>query len=247
MDEKILFDTFSAFGVIVQTPKIMRDTDTGNSKGFAFVNYSSFEAADAAIKNMNGQFLMGRAISLQYSYKKDTKGERHGTAAERLLAKQNPLVRNDAPNTMFADKAVGEPGTAPPGMIGGMPPLPAGGPPPLPAGAPPGGMMGGIHGGPPPLPAGAPPGAGAMGMPPGAPPPGMMGGFRGPPPGFRPQGPPPGMMGGYRGPHGAPPPKSMVGTSAVASLALLGAGYGHTGHPGGAGQPPRRSSTVLSA
>ena len=31
VDEKILFDTFSAFGVIVQTPKIMRDLDTGNS------------------------------------------------------------------------------------------------------------------------------------------------------------------------------------------------------------------------
>jgi hypothetical protein len=29
VDEKMLYDTFSAFGVIVTTPKIMRDPDTG--------------------------------------------------------------------------------------------------------------------------------------------------------------------------------------------------------------------------
>jgi RNA recognition motif. (a.k.a. RRM, RBD, or RNP domain) len=29
VDEKMLYDTFSAFGVIVNTPKIMRDPDTG--------------------------------------------------------------------------------------------------------------------------------------------------------------------------------------------------------------------------
>ena len=32
VDEKPLYDTFSAFGVILQTPKIMRDPETGNSK-----------------------------------------------------------------------------------------------------------------------------------------------------------------------------------------------------------------------
>lgn len=29
VDEKMLYDTFSAFGVIVATPKIMRDPDSG--------------------------------------------------------------------------------------------------------------------------------------------------------------------------------------------------------------------------
>jgi hypothetical protein len=32
VDEKLLYDTFTAFGGITQTPKIMRDPDTGNSK-----------------------------------------------------------------------------------------------------------------------------------------------------------------------------------------------------------------------
>lgn len=32
VDEKLIYDTFTAFGVILQHPKIMRDTETGNSK-----------------------------------------------------------------------------------------------------------------------------------------------------------------------------------------------------------------------
>jgi RNA recognition motif-containing protein len=72
---QLLYDTFSAFGVIVNTPKIMRDPDTGNSKGFGFVSYDCFEASDAAIEAMNGQYLCNRQITVSYAYKKDTKGE----------------------------------------------------------------------------------------------------------------------------------------------------------------------------
>lgn len=86
VDEKLLYDTFSAFGVILQTPKIMRDPETGNSKGFAFINFASFDASDAAMDAMNGQYLCNRPISVSYAFKKDSKGERHGSAAERLLA-----------------------------------------------------------------------------------------------------------------------------------------------------------------
>lgn len=35
--------------------QIMRDTETGNSKGFGFVKYDSFEAGDLAIECMNNQ------------------------------------------------------------------------------------------------------------------------------------------------------------------------------------------------
>lgn len=59
----------------------MRDPDTGNSKGFGFVSYASFDASDAAIQAMNGQFLYNRPISVTYAFRKDAKGERHGGAA----------------------------------------------------------------------------------------------------------------------------------------------------------------------
>eukprot|EP00850_Spirogloea_muscicola_P024301 SM000598S19580 [mRNA] locus=s598:24:2690:+ [translate_table: standard] len=133
--EKLLYDTFSAFGVVVSNPKvppaanmhsfhffsmIMRDPDSGNSRGFGFVSYDSFEASDAAIEAsaasagaldslslgrlllcgaMHGQYLCNRAITVSYAYKKDTKGERHGTPAERLLAAQNPSAQRSRPHT----------------------------------------------------------------------------------------------------------------------------------------------------
>ncbi|PQM39568.1 splicing factor 3B subunit 4 [Prunus yedoensis var. nudiflora] len=101
VDEKLLYDTFSAFGVIVTNPKIMRDPETGNSRGFGFISYDSFEASDAAIEAMNGQYLCNRQITVSYAYKKDTKGERHGTPAERVLAASNPTSKS-RPHTLFA-------------------------------------------------------------------------------------------------------------------------------------------------
>ncbi|ENN73296.1 hypothetical protein YQE_10060, partial [Dendroctonus ponderosae] len=116
VDEKLLYDTFSAFGVILQTPKIMRDPETGNSKGFAFINFASFEASDASIEAMNGQYLCNRSISVSYAFKKDSKGERHGSAAERndgdddgSAATASYSKRNDAAATTHSR----EYGTAP--------------------------------------------------------------------------------------------------------------------------------------
>merc|ERR1712139_66091 len=67
VDEKVLFDTFSAFGVIFDTPKIVKNIETGKSKGHGFVSFNDFEAADAASDAMNGQYLMNRKIVVQYS------------------------------------------------------------------------------------------------------------------------------------------------------------------------------------
>lgn len=54
----------------LQSPKIMYDAETGNSKGFGFISYDSFEAADLAIESMNGQYLCNRAINVMYAFKK---------------------------------------------------------------------------------------------------------------------------------------------------------------------------------
>ncbi|KAJ6548114.1 hypothetical protein DFH09DRAFT_1087238 [Mycena vulgaris] len=85
VDERLLYDTFSAFGIMATTAKIARDPTSGTSKGCAFVSYTDFDASDAAVESMNGSFIMNKAITVQYAFKKDGKGERHGTAAERLL------------------------------------------------------------------------------------------------------------------------------------------------------------------
>ncbi|GLI82047.1 spliceosome-associated protein 49 [Penicillium ochrochloron] len=87
VSEQVLYDTFSRFGTLVNLPKIARD-DNNLSKGYGFVSFADFESSDAAITNMNGQYLMNKQVSVQYAYKKDGKGERHGDEAERTLAAQ---------------------------------------------------------------------------------------------------------------------------------------------------------------
>ncbi|KAL7823311.1 hypothetical protein V8C26DRAFT_386072 [Trichoderma gracile] len=87
VDEKILYDTFSRFGPLLSIPKVARE-DSGASKGFGFVSYGDFESSDAAIANLHGQYILSKEVSVQYAFKKDGKGERHGDPAERALAAQ---------------------------------------------------------------------------------------------------------------------------------------------------------------
>ncbi|EAT83439.2 hypothetical protein SNOG_09247 [Parastagonospora nodorum SN15] len=87
VDEKTLYDTFGQFGPLINAPKVARD-ESNMSKGYGFISYGDFESSDAAIASMHGQYMMNKQISVQYAYKKDGKGERHGDEAERMLAKQ---------------------------------------------------------------------------------------------------------------------------------------------------------------
>ncbi|KAH9910096.1 RNA-binding domain-containing protein [Xylariomycetidae sp. FL2044] len=224
VDEKVLYDTFSRFGTLIAPPKVARD-DNGLSKGYGFVSYSSFEASDDAINNMNGQFLMNKDVSVQYAYKKDGKGERHGDKAERELAaqaKKHNVTIESQPMPPALLQTPSQPAAPPAAVIppamatGGFePPMAAGVPPPRPLGfaPPPGGHRGppppqfGMNGGP------LPPGSGRAnaalppapsGLPPRPPP--TQGGYGSPadfhPGGFRGPIPPP----GFAPPGGAPPP-----------------------------------------
>jgi len=188
VDEKLLYDTFSAFGVILQTPKIMRDPDSGNSKGYAFINFANFDGSDTALEAMNGQYLCNRPITVSYAFKKEAKGERHGSAAERLLAAQNPLSHSDKPHTLFADQPQFAPAPPVPPPVNPFPMTSW-----LPYGA-----LGGlpIPPGLPGLPPPPPPFAMQMPRPPMAPTPTSAAGFRAPPPPppNRPPPPPPPMM-----------------------------------------------------
>jgi splicing factor 3B subunit 4 len=89
VDETLLQENFRSFGNVIGA-KVAREGEAGSgaSRGFGFVSFDSFEASDAAIDAMNGQFLCNRPITVNYAFKKDGKGERHGSAAERLLSAQ---------------------------------------------------------------------------------------------------------------------------------------------------------------
>ncbi|HOX17413.1 MAG TPA: RNA-binding protein [Spirochaetales bacterium] len=59
--EGALRDAFQQFGNVVSA-KIITDRDTGNSKGFGFVEMGSDDEARAAINGMNGVELDGRQL-----------------------------------------------------------------------------------------------------------------------------------------------------------------------------------------
>ena len=204
VDEKLLYDTFSAFGTIIKPPKIMRDDMTNQSRGFGFVAFDAFEASDLAIECMHNQYLCNRQITVQYAFKKasPTGGggdngdmvaeggrgpggmpERHGSRAERMLAAANPHREFLATRTGLGGNGVQRTpntmfATRAKNNAGGIPSLGGGGGAPIPPLVAPVGMM------PPPPP--LPPGAPSM-MPP-MPNVTMMGGVPMPPP------PPPPMV-----------------------------------------------------
>jgi splicing factor 3B subunit 4 len=92
VDEKRLFETFSCFGNVVSA-RINRDNTTGTSHRYGFVSFDNFESSDNAIQSMNGQFLCNRPITVTYAYKRDSKNEKYGSWAERILAANKPYNR----------------------------------------------------------------------------------------------------------------------------------------------------------
>jgi len=59
--EDSLADAFSKYGNIAKVD-VIRDKETGRSRGFGFVKYDSVDDAKDALEAMNGQSLDGRTI-----------------------------------------------------------------------------------------------------------------------------------------------------------------------------------------
>src|SRR5262249_7719297 len=63
MTDTDLHNLFGTHGG-VQSAQVIKDRDTGRSKGFGFVEMDSGEAAQAAIAALNGQDVNGRALTV---------------------------------------------------------------------------------------------------------------------------------------------------------------------------------------
>ena len=66
-----------------------------------FVSYDNFNSSDLALSQMNGQYFSGRQIRCEYAVKKDTKGDKHGGFAQRLLAENKPSSISKMPSLML--------------------------------------------------------------------------------------------------------------------------------------------------
>ena len=67
--EKELEKEFGRFGLL-QNTQVVIDNYSGQSRGFAFVNFESMKDASAAREALNGLDLDGRKIRVEYSLTK---------------------------------------------------------------------------------------------------------------------------------------------------------------------------------
>ena len=88
-DTQALHDTFAAFGDILSC-KVGTD-ENGKSRGFAFVHYSTGEAADAAIKAVNGMLLNDKKVFVGHHVGKK---ERQSKVEELRSQFTNIFVKN---------------------------------------------------------------------------------------------------------------------------------------------------------
>ena len=61
VDDAGLAQLFSQAGTVVSA-QVVKDRDTGRSRGFGFVEMSTEEEAQAAVNNLNGSEVEGRKI-----------------------------------------------------------------------------------------------------------------------------------------------------------------------------------------
>ena len=76
-NKQTLQDTFSQCGT-VDSVNVITDRDTGQSKGFAFVEMSSNGEAQKAIQELNGTSLDGREIKVNEAKQKVPRDDRRG-------------------------------------------------------------------------------------------------------------------------------------------------------------------------
>lgn len=89
IDNKAIYDTFSAFGNILSC-KVATD-DKGHSKGYGFVHFETEEAANKAIAKVNGMLLNGKKV---YVGKFIPRKEREKELGEKAKLFTNVYVKN---------------------------------------------------------------------------------------------------------------------------------------------------------
>lgn len=84
IDNKAIYDTFSAFGNILSC-KVAQD-EKGNSKGYGFVHFETEEAANTSIEKVNGMLLSGKKVFVgRFISRKER---------EKALGEKNKLYTN---------------------------------------------------------------------------------------------------------------------------------------------------------
>ncbi|QBD79651.1 RNA-binding protein [Ktedonosporobacter rubrisoli] len=76
-NEDILRGAFEPYGTVLDAI-VLKDRDTGRSRGFGFVTLASPEEANAAINGLDGQELDGKSIKVSIANERLDRGNRPG-------------------------------------------------------------------------------------------------------------------------------------------------------------------------
>ena len=80
--ESALHEMFSEAGA-VESVKLITDRDTGRSKGFAFVEMATDDAAERAISEFNGRKIEGRPMTVNEAKPQQPREGRQGGGGHR--------------------------------------------------------------------------------------------------------------------------------------------------------------------
>ena len=84
VDENDLTKAFEEqCGVTITSCKIITDRDTGRSKGFAFVEFSTQEEREKSEEKMNGEELQGRTLKVNEAQSKEGGSSKEGGYRQR--------------------------------------------------------------------------------------------------------------------------------------------------------------------
>lgn len=72
MTTERLVEVFREFGFVVKRPHIVTDRESGQSKGFGFVDLGSPDAADEAVSLMNGANIDGRNLRVDKAHERQS-------------------------------------------------------------------------------------------------------------------------------------------------------------------------------
>ena len=80
--EDKLKEAFAKFGT-VESATVIRDRDSGRSKGFGFVEMSDKSEAEKAVQGLNGTMLDGKQIRVDHAQERPERGGGRGGYGER--------------------------------------------------------------------------------------------------------------------------------------------------------------------
>jgi RNA recognition motif-containing protein len=99
-----LNELFASLSIPVASVKVMRDRDTGRSRGFAFVELTPEADMESAISQLNGKILDGRPLTVSEARQQKTREFGRGGGGGGFDRNRNKFGRRGGPRGGGGDR-----------------------------------------------------------------------------------------------------------------------------------------------